>query len=533
MPDLLKNVFTTPLTPEEKSFKNLLQKKMTNLLTVVNYAVINKDNTMYLARHLLDQFYIESSSVEEFMDIAGAKTNLVFSKIRSENASIKNFSKIYYKLLHIEASLENYKLLEVKGNFKEDLEKAILKTHTILLLKCTALLETCLFYDLDIPLAHHLDYSKNNIELASNLLQSNLPLKQEEKPAIVIISIATDFLNLADDNSISDFSKLSLCQDSMLDLIPESFSSEKLRMLETRFHNMQSKYDTFLSPTNIPKTNEKIIIMRGLISVIYHLSIIATFIIHYYQRHYVSTKPNNSIFTKNVNTPDEMLSIIDFVSFFSISYIDKYRKTSRDLCRELISQYATKTTISLKTPSYRGFHVRPSTLISRIILHYGSDVVMMIYGTEYNAAVPFNLFRANEELNLNKRKLLFSSISKTKAIKFIQNDTGFSLDTLKNITRTVFWELSENQKILIYEPSLNFNDIEEKKEEESCLDFIKRVIERYMALGKIDAETDTMVAFHGDERVLADIKTLAEYGYGEDRFGNNIILPRSLDYLRF
>jgi hypothetical protein len=33
-------------------------------------------------------------------------------------------------------------------------------------------------------------------------------------------------------------------------------------------------------------------------------------------------------------------------------------------------------------------------------------------------------------------------------------------------------------------------------------------------------------------RVLEDIRTLAENGYGEDKFGNNIVLPKNLSYLK-
>jgi hypothetical protein len=53
-----------------------------------------------------------------------------------------------------------------------------------------------------------------------------------------------------------------------------------------------------------------------------------------------------------------------------------------------------------------------------------------------------------------------------------------------------------------------------------------------LALGKIDVDTDMMVTFIGDKRVLVDIKLLAESGYGEDKFGNNVHLPDKLAYLR-
>ena len=50
--------------------------------------------------------------------------------------------------------------------------------------------------------------------------------------------------------------------------------------------------------------------------------------------------------------------------------------------------------------------------------------------------------------------------------------------------------------------------------------------------GKIDIISDTTVDFTGDKRVLHDIQILAENGYGEDKFGNNIVLPKELSYLK-
>ena len=66
----------------------------------------------------------------------------------------------------------------------------------------------------------------------------------------------------------------------------------------------------------------------------------------------------------------------------------------------------------------------------------------------------------------------------------------------------------------------------------TVLDRAVAEVARLLALGKIDIESDIRVTFRGDKRVLADIGLLAEVGYGEDKFGNNIPLPEKLKYLR-
>ena len=45
-------------------------------------------------------------------------------------------------------------------------------------------------------------------------------------------------------------------------------------------------------------------------------------------------------------------------------------------------------------------------------------------------------------------------------------------------------------------------------------------------------DANLTATFIGDKRVLADIKLLAESGYGEDNFGNNVPLPDKLVCLR-
>jgi hypothetical protein len=51
-------------------------------------------------------------------------------------------------------------------------------------------------------------------------------------------------------------------------------------------------------------------------------------------------------------------------------------------------------------------------------------------------------------------------------------------------------------------------------------------------MGQIDVPAKLRAKFIGDRRVLDAIALLAESGYGEDKFGNNVPLPEELAYLR-
>lgn len=92
-------------------------------------------------------------------------------------------------------------------------------------------------------------------------------------------------------------------------------------------------------------------------------------------------------------------------------------------------------------------------------------------------------------------------------------------------------KLMDRGEIILYDQNLSLEgtapDGEETPEE-----FFREIIALFLASGKIDINQDIDVIFQGDRRVLQDLKILAECGYGEDKFGNNILLPPQLSYLR-
>jgi hypothetical protein len=84
---------------------------------------------------------------------------------------------------------------------------------------------------------------------------------------------------------------------------------------------------------------------------------------------------------------------------------------------------------------------------------------------------------------------------------------------------------------VLYRQPLQFSN-EVGHREGSVLENSVAEIAQLQATGQLDIRTDLTVTFIGDQRVLADVDTLARHGYGEDAFGNNVVLPKALSYLR-
>jgi phosphotransferase system HPr-like phosphotransfer protein len=192
----------------------------------------------------------------------------------------------------------------------------------------------------------------------------------------------------------------------------------------------------------------------------------------------------------------------------------------------MLGRYTEIITIEVPVPPYRGFHVRPSTLIANIVLHYGSQVTMELDGKTYDAKLPLDLFRANEEINAHKRLDIANALLGMNLVP-----ESIEEQDIHAFIRSVLMTLSEHDKLILYEKPLQI-EVSNARAGAPLLQQITDEIARLQVTGKIDIITQTKVRFIGDKRVLEDIRLLAEHGYGEDLSGNNIPLPDGLQYLR-
>jgi hypothetical protein len=334
--------------------------------------------------------------------------------------------------------------------------------------------------------------------------------------------LATAFLNLAAESQrVRAAGKAK--PDEYASYTSDAVTEESLRNLELRFHNLQSLYDTYVSMTEAEDLDTDLPVLRGHISVVFHLLKTATLFAHYYERHLNKEPCALAGPQEPLVKPEALLSAL---MNYSITHISRYIGCAERLCQEMLKRYAKVGQIEVPVPPYRGFHVRPSTLISKIVLHYGSDIRMEMDDEVYDASSPLELFRANEKINARKRRWLAAEIIERKLV-----DEKINGKDAQAVVQSVVLTLAQRSKLILYEQPLQLPD-EPATKEGTLLQQVTDEMGQLLVLGKIDIGTEMTAKFIGDKRVLADIKLLAESGYGEDQFGNNIPLPEKLVYLR-
>jgi hypothetical protein len=520
--DVDENLFqlTESVLIDESDFTDLVARRARRLLMLAHHLAATDPASLLLTRPLAADLLSQSAQVEEFLDAYGARTNRKWSRFRSLTATAKLFASVGYEILHIQHSLPCYRLLPSGRDFAGATAQSLEFTANILVRAASWILAQATRVGLPLPGGppEPLDYAE---PLPPGRLPSDRPTRQVKSASETVTHLATAYLNAAAESDLLNVVERTEPADYAR-CFPEPVSEDSLRYLKVHFHCLQSLYDTHVSETEIEYLDADLPILRGHISVTFHLLEIATYLVHYYERHLNVRTGDSSLRRKPVITADALLEML---MSYPITYAGVYLDLGRRLCHAMLKHYAVVGTIQAPVPSYRGFHVRPATLVAKIVQHYGSEVRMELEGQSYDASSPLDLFRANEKINAQKRRWLVAELGRLSLPEGELSDAQ-----IRVVVTKVLFKLAQQGKLVVYQqpPQLS----EEFSREGILLEKVTAEIARLQATGQIDIRTDLSITFTGDKRVLSDLKLLAKSGYGEDSFGNNITLPREIAYLR-
>jgi len=517
---LATNVSRQTIT--QADFKALIACRAEGLIRTAGYLRLHgQADSPVMTRPLLGELLLHSTQLEELLDAYGASNNRRWRHFRACMAAIKRFSGAAYELLHIQHACEAYRLLEIDEDFIAAADGAMAFTSDVILTAAERVLQEA--EKLGLPGPERIPPPGTYDEsLPPGKLPNDLAARKAASVRETVTHLATAFLALAAESELlhvvarTDEADYASC-------VPNPVHEGALRQIRHQFHNMQSQYDTFVSETKAEGLDADLPVLRGHISIVFHLLRVATAFAHYYERHINGRSARSRGQRQALVDPKRLLGTL---MRFAITFASHYLAAGQDLCQAMLKRYAKVGRVSLPVPRYRGFHVRPSTLVAKIVLHYGSEVRMILEGQEYDASSPLEIFRANEKINAQKRRWLAMEIGRLSPVNGQSAGTDLRA-TAEEILRT----LARQDRLVIYEQPLQWPD-EPVRCDGTMLQRIVEEVARLQAVGKIDIHADLNIQFVGDSRVLDDIKLLADNGYGEDNSGNNIPLPKKLTYLR-
>ncbi|MCP4396492.1 MAG: hypothetical protein GY801_04140 [bacterium] len=508
-------------------FLSVVSSQIADFLKIIPFIKGEGQDRSTYSKRFYEYMSSQTKLAVALLDSCGAKENRAWFLLRELVATIRCLSTVAYQLRYLEIRVRSFDILkhdtqdfqEITAEVREIFDRLLQNTFK-------ACEREALNLGITIPEngVHSEDFPlfRSPGRLHADMREEHL--KKEDE---AIVKIATSFLEITDEYTALGFGRLFTAQE-LVEMVPDRVNEERLRTFETGVQNLQTVYDTHIQYTHMEAKDSRLPKLRGCISIALHLLEIATELIHFHERH--ERYARQAAIYKHLQKIIGVYQTLDLMGNYALFYCTQFLREGKRLSEEAVMDYAQIISKRIPIPIYRGFHVRPSTYIAKIVRHYGADVKMHLGDEGYDAGCVFDLFRVNEEINMEKRRLIAKKLLSAKPI------TDMAGDILTHTLKRVLNELIDERLVVKHQEILP-EDLEIKGLEkpeltpEDVRGAMNQVIARVLAIGKIDILMPVSVTFIGDRRPLKDIEILAKGGYGEDAQGNNVPLPKEISYL--
>lgn len=169
-----------------------------------------------------------------------------------------------------------------------------------------------------------------------------------------------------------------LKSENILELIPELINEECIRKLELEMHNLESVYDTYIKYRFREDKDPRLAHLRNFISIPLLLLETARAWSHFYERHpEVHQKLHETLKTG---------CVLEFIINWALYYCKEFVTFGKKLAEKILTDYTLKGSVELNIPEKMGFHLRPSTLVAKVVNYYASEVYMIVGEDRFDAS---------------------------------------------------------------------------------------------------------------------------------------------------
>ena len=109
---------TSALSP----FDEQMARICTPMIAICFFALKSRREKRFPCRDFLTRLHTEATYIEELIDKYGAQKSKRWFPFREAVAASKLFSSVYYNMMHIKEAFPRYRLLDIEGDFSDDME---------------------------------------------------------------------------------------------------------------------------------------------------------------------------------------------------------------------------------------------------------------------------------------------------------------------------------------------------------------------------------------------------------------------------
>ena len=372
---------------KEDEFLEIARKASRNMIMLSTCLL---ENTNKLSKRMYGVLIKESTDLEDFLDDHGARNNKTWVFFGELVASIRNFSNVAYVISHVLRRFTLYRLNNQHAQeFVHDAGVVMQFLNESIISLFSHLKTEAEIIGLEIPAC-----ALNESEL-EDLVVKVLPHTIDEETVSEINAnvtrVAAEFLAIVKSSTPVMFEK-KVSEKQIEKLIPAKINEDVLRNAESKIHSLQSMYDTYIHKTPVESKDDTLKSLRGYISITLHLIETAQRLCHFVERH--ETKVRVETTTKRIEKIVSRKAVLDTIINFALYYYTLFLTGGSSLAESIVQNYTVVDSIVLKVPEGLGFHLRPSTLVAKVVNNYGTKTTMVINSKEFDAGSVIDLMWA-------------------------------------------------------------------------------------------------------------------------------------------
>jgi phosphotransferase system HPr-like phosphotransfer protein len=400
------------------SFKEKARIFSHDYLKLCKYLTSPEAENYSFTKKLFSKLSSASQLLEDFLDFHGSKNNKQWYFYRELSAAVRHLSLGGYSQNHITNRLNFYDLpdiLEFEASGQETQDFLTLSLRKL----AAVILDTA--RQLDIPVPEDC-FSYNDFPgvTTNEILDYDIDDVNRDQQKKNIVKIASEFLSIA-----SNFDQLGFYEpldfEEILQIVPDKVNEVEIRRFEMLVHNLQSSFDTYVIHGGFRYGNRKLKQLRGYFSCVFHLLQIIGRLLHFYERHlheagYKNIYKKVQVQLSELVVPEKLL---DRTINYGLFYVCHYLNIGKKLAREILNENIERSSIRVGIPVKRGFHLRPSLLVAKIVQEFGGQVEMCVGEDRFDASSVLDIQWAGGKIaKENIKEVIFEG--DTRALRDIQ-----------------------------------------------------------------------------------------------------------------
>lgn len=390
----------------EREFAPLLSKRIQPLLGLC-HEIRPARNASRIPKRIVSAIEDAAHEVETFLDDYDARSNKAFATLTEFVACVRGFAEIDHTIQHVLVRFPTYRSADASGFDQRFLEEAA-KTLNFADVSLRKLIDATVKEAASSTGRGIPRRKQGGAEAPERARRFHLPhdidevaaMNDREKVAeLASLYIAHKYAldKLFDGNRVEDVA-------SMRRYVLEVSDEEQCRYFQTRIHNLQSKYDTFVKATAAEQLDPDLKRFRGYVAIALHLIECMTQLVHFYQRH--ENDIRGELVKNRIAALIDKDEVLDRALNFCLYYTHAFLREGLPLAEGLVQRYTSQERILLELPEGVHIHIRPASLIAEIVKHHGTPVRVTIGGETRYAGSALDVLMA-AGANSGDRKIAF------------------------------------------------------------------------------------------------------------------------------